>query len=323
VVTPEGGLSSERRRVIEDAALRAVIYADLFDYPLSAAEIARYLPETRSTEEEVASCLDALSPSVPLTRVGTQHCLSGREAIVATRQRRLQYSKRLWRRATVISGILSVTPFVRMVAVTGALAVDNAIEDDDVDLLVVTAPGRVWTVRAFILALGRLLPGPTLCPNYVISESALELSPRDLYCAREIVQMVPLHGVQTYRRMLEANRWVRTYLPNAVDDRRLDARAPRALSSRVKAGLERIADAAGIAALERWERERRIRRAWTTGRLPNASAILDEQQCKAHYGDHAAMIIRRYEGALARFGLGAEPSGRRDDSRAAGHAYRD
>lgn len=323
MVTTEAGLSSEQRRVIEDAALRAVIYADLFDYPLSTAEIARYLPQTRATEDEVACCLGHPSASAPLTRVENLYCLTGREAVVATRQRRRHYSKRLWRRATVISGILSVTPFVRMVAVTGALAVDNAIEDDDVDLLVVTAPGRVWTVRAFILALGRLLPGPTLCPNYVLSESALTLSPRDLYRAREIAQMVPLHGVQTYRRMLEANSWARTYLPNAFDDGRLDARAARVLSSRVKGGLERIADAAGIAALERWERERRIRRAWTTGRLPNASAILDEQQCKAHYGDHGAMIIRRYEGALARFGLAAEPAGRRDDSRAAGHAYRD
>jgi len=323
VLAPEGGVSSERRRVIQDAALRAVIYADMFDYPLSAAEIARYLPETRSTEGEVASCFGTPSASAPLTRVGTQYCLPGREAIVATRQRRLDHSKPLWRRASAISGILSLTPFVRMVAVTGALAVDNAIEGDDVDLLVVTAPGRVWTVRAFILALGRLLPGPKLCPNYVISESTLTLSPRDLYRAREIAQMVPLYGLETYRRMLDANGWARTYLPNAFDDRRLDARAPRALSSLVKGALERIADAVGIVALERWERERRIRRARASGRLPNASAILDEEQCKAHYTDHAAMILRRYEQALARFGLTAEPAGRRDDSRAAGHAYRD
>jgi predicted nucleotidyltransferase len=42
-------------------------------------------------------------------------------------------------------------PFVRMVAVTGALAKDNVGQRVDIDLLIVAAPGRIWVCRRFLI----------------------------------------------------------------------------------------------------------------------------------------------------------------------------
>src|SRR5690606_6133029 len=117
-------------------------------------------------------------------------------------------------------GLIARLPFVRMVAVTGSLAVDNADEDDDLDFLIVTAPGRVWLTRAMVMAVGRLasLRGITLCPNDLSAETALELPDRDFYTARELLQMRLIAGTATYIRMLETNAWWRDFLPNAEPD---------------------------------------------------------------------------------------------------------
>ena len=112
--------------------------------------------------------------------------------------------------------LIAKLPFVRMVAVTGSLAVENAEAADDIDYLIVTSKGRLWLPRAMTILVVRLggLRGVTLCPNYLLSESALALSERDPYTARELFQMRPLIGHDVHARMLAANMWCRELLPN-------------------------------------------------------------------------------------------------------------
>src|SRR4029077_9993656 len=104
-----------------------------------------------------------------------------------------------------------------MVAVTGALAVDNAPAGDDIDYLIVTTPGRVWLARSLAVALVRVarLCGVGLCPNYVLAQSALSQQRRNLFIAHDLAQMVPLAGRAVYAEMLSANAWAQAYLPQA------------------------------------------------------------------------------------------------------------
>src|SRR3990172_11192340 len=104
-----------------------------------------------------------------------------------------------------------------MVGITGALAMDNSAHGDDIDVIIVTARGRVWTARLIVIGLvyaGKLF-GDTLCPNYILSEDALALEQHDLFAAHEFAQMTPLVGFEVYQRMRAANPWVGEFLPNA------------------------------------------------------------------------------------------------------------
>ena len=199
---------------ISRAILQAVAYSDVFDSPLTAREIHRYLVGVKTSLEDV---VHALGEDGLVTRTGDYFTLPGREEIVETGRRRRLRSAELLPRALAYGQMLGRLPYIRMVALTGSLAVRNVAENPDFDYMLVTVPGRLWTARAFSMALNRLarLQGCMLCPNLIVSECALRWTQTDLYSARELCQMIPITGLDVYQRLLQANRWVEGFLPNA------------------------------------------------------------------------------------------------------------
>ena len=95
------------------------------------------------------------------------------------------------------------------------------------------------------------LAGVRVCPNYFLALDSLTVEPHTLYTAREVVQAVPLSGLDAYATFLAANRWVDELLPNAATDERSQrvteasrgrfvALTERALTGRVGDLLERM-----------------------------------------------------------------------------------
>ncbi|MEZ4642053.1 MAG: hypothetical protein R3E31_04815 [Chloroflexota bacterium] len=204
---------------LERAIWQTVAYFDVFDYPLTAAEVHRYLEGVTARASDIAHTLanGRFSPQ-HLVHANGYYMFAGREHIVAKRQRRHALAQRLWPAAIRYGRFISSLPFVRMVAVTGSLAVNNVDEQADIDYLVVTENGRLWLCRAFIIAIVRLAARQqlTLCPNYLLSERVLQFSDRNLYTAHEVAQMIPLSGLATYQQMRQANLWTAAYIPNAI-----------------------------------------------------------------------------------------------------------
>src|SRR4051794_5891166 len=127
------------------AILQTLHYADLFDFPMTLDEITRYLIGRRAAPETVGrelACNPALQAAVGLAQ--GYYYLAGRAGLIAVRRERDAVSAALWRRTRRYVRVLQWFPFVRMVAITGALAMDNVGEWIDIDLLIAAAPGRVW-----------------------------------------------------------------------------------------------------------------------------------------------------------------------------------
>jgi hypothetical protein len=199
---------------VSRAVLQTVAYSDIFDHPLTAREIHRYLTGVKASLEAV---VQAVEEGGIVTRTGDYFTLPGREQIVSIRIQREARSRELLPQALKYGRMLGTLPYIRMVALTGSLAVLNVSGDQDFDYMLVTVPGRVWTARAFALALNRLahFRGHTLCPNLIISETALEWPRHDLYSARELCQMILIKDNGVYARLIKANEWMREFLPNA------------------------------------------------------------------------------------------------------------
>ena len=287
---------------LEQAIWRTVAYVDLFDYPLTTVEIHRYLDGVSATATQVAKTLVG-SPKLAahLGQRDGYFCLSGREDIVEVRQARRRRAQQLWPEALRYGRFIAQLPFVRLVAVTGSLAMNNVTEEADIDYFIVTENGRLWLARALVIGIVRLAARHdiTLCPNYFVAESALTLPEQNLYTAREIVQMVPLFGGSIYRQLRQHNCWVSQFMPNAVGPPQVSptetspARWPQKLT-------ERLLRTPLGAWLEQWEQTRKITwlRSQQNGRSEsNFSATI----CKGHFEAHQQRTLTAYQQRLAKY----------------------
>jgi hypothetical protein len=289
---------------LASAILRTIAYADVFDYPLTASEIARYLEGVPCPPDRVRHTLDG-DPLLAkrLGRSGEYFFLSDRQQIVDTRRARAAAAARVWPRAIRYGRTIARLPFVRMVAVSGALAVDNAHDHADIDYFIVTETGRLWVARAQTIALVRLvaLKGDVICPNYFVANSTLTFSERNLFTAHEVAQMVPLSGREVYSLLRELNQWTTAFLPNA-------AGPPRAWwGAEVRpAWFQTLGERAGRTALagrlECWEMSRKIRK-FHAASLREPEAVFSADVCKGHVDGHGCRILAAFADRLVALDL--------------------
>ena len=246
---------------LQQAILATVTYRDLFDYPVTDAEIHRYLHGISCGLDEVRTALrDERFVRSRLASDGRYYALSGRTALFELRRARETASLALWDKAQRHAKRLAALPFVRMAAVTGSLAVNNPGDDADIDFMLVTDGGRLWSVRLMAKVMQLLddrFSTGELCANHFVSMRALELGDRSLYAAQELAQMVPLFGIDTYDELRRRNPWVLEFLPNA-------AGAPPVRRTRVqRRGRTRLISEPILRSplgelVETWERRRKL-----------------------------------------------------------------
>ena len=296
-------------RAQELAFLRSVTYAALFDYPLTLAQLQATLVEVRADEHTVASWWrdSALLQAAVGHRDGC-YFPAGRADLLATRARREALSRDLLNREQRVLSLLARMPFVRMVALSGSLAHLNAEGSADLDLFVITAPGRVWSVTLAMLVATRLLGWrKRMCLNYVISERALPIEPADLFSANQIIHLRPIVGHDVFARFLDANPFVKAFYPNFEWPGSGGSKSPAAAATPLRrdraeahsagrggpgpkpAVTERLARMIYrrhlIARSARWHSRDQVR--------------LDDECLKLHTTSHRATTLERYETAVA------------------------
>lgn len=197
--------------------LKPILYADIFDYPLTLAEVHKYL-EFKVTMETVKQLLDKAVKNGVVAITDGFYTLPDKTHLVKIRQKRWEASQKLWPKALYYGQWIASLPFIRMVSITGSLSVNNPRDGiDDIDYLVVTEPNRLWLCRAMMILMVKFghKRGVHLCPNYIITENVIFFEENNLYTAREMLQMIPIYGETIYRKMWAVNNWVTDFLPQA------------------------------------------------------------------------------------------------------------
>ncbi len=227
------------KTAIEKAIIKTLAYRDLFDYPLTAEEIWRFLIEEKASPSVVNKTLARLVTEGRVENTGRYYFLPRRGEIVKLRARRQVVSQPKLKKTISYTRLLCLIPWVKGVFATGALAAENAQEDSDLDILIVASNKRVWLVRLISTVLLDLLgvrikvPHKTknrVCPNIFLSETALEVRPNEqnLYAAHEVVQAKPLWEKGPFhQRFLAENRWIGAWLPNVNLPSRSDKPLPK------------------------------------------------------------------------------------------------
>ena len=219
---------------LQSAILATLAYHDIFDYPLDSSEIGDLLVKKKARKESIARVLERLMVMGKVGQNERYFFLKNRKKIARIRKQRSKYSQAKLKRAAFFAGLLKIIPSVKLVAVSGALSMENSRRSDDIDLVVVTSKGLLWTTR--FLANIILLPfkrdpagqkiSDRACLNMFLDESDLSIKDHNMYTAHEICQMrIFWDRDNTYRRFLKANSWIREYLPNWQPNRVTSAKS--------------------------------------------------------------------------------------------------
>jgi predicted nucleotidyltransferase len=216
--------------MLRRSVLKTLVYAEVFSFPLTAWEVWYWLVGDRKglngSVSEVRKCLHGLKD---VRSRGGYFMLSKSGAGWDMRQKSKFHSERKLDKARDLKKFFKWIPHLEMVAVTGSTAAGNAKEDDDIDLLVVTSSGRLWTTRLLCVLLLECLGvrrrpmamtglKDKICLNLFLDKRNLlvEKEKRDLYLAHEILQARVIWDRNgTYADFLRVNEWSRRWLPNA------------------------------------------------------------------------------------------------------------
>jgi len=122
----------------------------------------------------------------------------------------------------ILGRLLQTAPFVRAVILTGSMTTGRARKSSDIDLLVITEPGRLYTARFFVTILTTLTgkrrkpldrnPAGKFCLNYYLSADNLDILPRTARCAKFHRFIIPIWEVgEVYGEILRRNFWLRRH----------------------------------------------------------------------------------------------------------------
>lgn len=290
----------------ELAVLQSVIYASLFDYPLTLAQLRDSLVGVAADEAAILAWWSgsALLQSAIERRDGL-FFPAGRSDLIETRRRREALSRHLLHRDRPMLSLVSRMPFVRMVALSGSLAHLNAERSADVDLFVITSAHRVWLVTVAVLLVAKIMGWRRrLCMNYVISERQMAIMPADLFSANQIIHLRPLTGWSTFQQFLAANPFVARHYPNYRTGPNPSAFSPTPSWQTV---AERVLSLGFAPAAERAcravYRRHLVRRSatWQSG----DQVRLEDECLKLHTTSHRAETLGRFEASVAHALAGA------------------
>ena len=210
----------------EEAILKTLLYADIFDFPLTKEEIYKYLISEKTIHKtDIAKILK--TKKLPIENAEDYFYLSGRKDLVEKRKRRKVASVKKLNTARAIIRKCSLLPTVEFIGISGALSMENSDEDDDIDIFVITKRGFVWTTRLLLVILLIMLGAyrnrktknysDKICLNMILDKANIHMSEEDgdLYTAHEIAQLLPVFDREnTYERFIKNNAWVNKFIPN-------------------------------------------------------------------------------------------------------------
>ncbi|MFA5871813.1 MAG: hypothetical protein WC858_03735 [Parcubacteria group bacterium] len=271
--------------------LNTIIFYDILDYPLTSFEIWKYLIVATGDAKEDSRCsLEEISREINSGKLVNHiseslgfYFLKGREELVSQRLEHNKHSISKYKIAQKAAKWLRFCPFVRMIALTGSVAMKNTERNSDIDYFVVLEQGRIWTGRLLATALVHLLGmrrhgskvKDRICLNYFIKSDNLEIKLKDIFGANEYSFIFPIFAYSylgaksdedsraAFERFSEKNiNWIKKIKPNfGFAELESPKYLPHSrLSKFIQKWLEYLINALGGDIMESWVRKFQVRK---------------------------------------------------------------
>jgi hypothetical protein len=217
---------------LSNSILTTLCYYDCLNFPLTAFEVWKNLmvnSEQRAMSKEAEHSLGEVMKELYSGNLAVQieefrgfYFLKGRKDLVDQRIERNKISVEKIKKLRKYINISRFIPFVRMVALTGRLAMKNAEMKSDWDVLIVLQKGKIWTGRTLVTIVLQIFGKRRykdkiknrVCLNHFITTGSLEINLQDLFSAHEYSWIVPIFDTGFFNKFQIRNSWIRDYRPN-------------------------------------------------------------------------------------------------------------
>jgi predicted nucleotidyltransferase len=202
-------------RSLGDSIRRTKSYSNFFIFPIDSSDIYLWLISV---------------DRVPLSKIISLEKKQLTKKEEKFRLSRYEISNKKINESKKIINLLSRVPTIKLISITGSVAINNSKEEDDVDFMIVTSDHSLWLTRAVVTIIVSMFgrrrrpnssyesAANTICLNLWLEERSLKIpsNKRNLYTAHEVLQTLPVFDRSNYHnQFISHNSWTKRYLANA------------------------------------------------------------------------------------------------------------
>jgi len=287
--------------VLAKAILKALLYFDVFQFPLNKKELEIYMNAPfEHADKELPNLLEA-------GLIAHDDVYYGFEPIRPKVRKRMKAELEAWYihpMAVRVTWVLKLIPFIRCICVSGSLSKGVMEEDSDIDFFIIVQKNRLWMVRAIfsflIFSLSIFNIKKYFCPNYIMVDSDMEVKDKNMYTAVEIRSLMPMYNYALYWEFLEKNEWIKEYVPNPYKKGAWYVKERKHILRRLwySKYINFVDDI--FFALYRWHYGRKFRnlKSWN---LTPRDVRFQKNVYKMHNTGHRSRILDQYEKRVAEF----------------------
>ena len=203
---------------LSSSILKTMLYYDLFNYPLTVAEIKTHCAQPGVTEEMIRESLDGLCDDSFVFRYDQYYSVQNDGGLFLRRIKGNMAAEGAMKKVLRRSRLIASFPYVRCVCVSGSLSKNYFDETTDADFFIITEPNRLWICRTFLIFFKKIFLRNSkkyFCVNYFIDAENLVIPDKNIFTATELTTLLPLYNYALYQDLFNANPWVRSFFPNS------------------------------------------------------------------------------------------------------------
>ncbi len=206
---------------VQTSVLHTLRYFNMFDFAPTLLEIRKWLlkhdeqaPQLH-TIQQIAEQLDQIESKEGF------YFLKGREGLIHTRKQKYNFTEEKWKHAKPHIRLLAAMPHVRAIWFVNSMGWHNARKQSDIDLCIITAPGKIWSARFFTtMAMKLLRQRPfeqteerAICLSLYIAENQLDMEPykigeQDIHFSFWASQFYPIYDNGQFQQYIQQNTWL-------------------------------------------------------------------------------------------------------------------
>lgn len=213
--------SFPNQEIVKNSVLRSLIYFDIFNYPLTANELAQFSSVKLIDMQSITNALDDLTQHLLIYKFGEYYSLKNDPIQIERRKKGNNTAAGVLPKALKRSQFIYKFPFVRSVNISGSLSKNYFDESTDFDFFIIAEANRIWLCRLLLTFYKKIFlfnSRKYFCINYYIDTTDLMIPDKNLFSATEIITLKNQCGELQYKKFMEANTWVQEYFPNYFPD---------------------------------------------------------------------------------------------------------